>query len=99
MLLGNKSCGFEPGVVGKMPYHPDITHLIARSHNLFVVFSVGDVNGTALYTLEYIVTDKGGAESLGLVELIVIYLGLRMMMGRVTGPTSRLIEYFTQHHI
>ncbi len=75
--------GLVPGIAGEVADHPDIAHLIARGHNLMMVVAVGDVGGTALHTLIYIVTHEAGTEALGLVKLIVIYLGLRVVVGGI----------------
>ena len=83
MLGGVEARGFIPRVALGMAYHPDVAHLIAGCNNLLMVVAVGDVAGRALYTLEYIVTDKAGTEALWLVKLIVVNLRLGMMVRRI----------------
>lgn len=80
MLFGIKAGGFVPGVALGVTNHPDVAHLVAGCNNLLMVKAVSDKAGRALNALVNIVADKAGTEALGLIKLIVIDLGLRMMV-------------------
>lgn len=66
-----------------MANHPDVAHLISGSNNLLMVEAVGNIAGGALNALENIVAYEAGTEALGLIELIVVNLGLGMMVRRI----------------
>lgn len=66
-----------------MANHPYITHFIAGRNNLLMVKAVGYEAGRALNALENIVAYKAGTKALGLIELIVVNLGLGMMVRRI----------------
>lgn len=83
VLFSVKSGCLIPGVIFEVSYHPHIAHLITGSNYLMVVVSVSDVGCGALNTFINIVTYEAGTESLRLVELIIVNLGLRMMVGRI----------------
>ena len=83
VFFGIKACSLVPGVVLEMADHPYIAHFIAGCNNLLMVIAVSDVACTALSAFEYVVTDEASAEALWLVELIIVNLRLRMVVGRI----------------
>ena len=83
MFLGIESGGLVPGVALRVTNHPDVAHFIAGGNNLLMVKAVSNVAGGALNAFEHVITYKAGTEALRLVKLIVVYLRLGVMVGRI----------------
>ena len=83
VFLCIEACCLVPGITVNVADHPYIAHFIAGCNNLLMVVAICDVACTALCAFEYVVTDEASTEALWLVELIIVNLRLRMVVGRI----------------
>ena len=98
-MFGRVYSCFYPRVAVKVANHPNIAHIIARSRRLLVRSHRSNAQTAPVAYLIAVVPVKAHAKALRLIKFIIIYLGLRMIMRRIAGPTAGLVEHLAQHKI
>lgn len=78
----------------QMADSPEVVHPISGRCDLRVIICPGYFDGLSIAHFEHVIADLGMSVALRLRESIVIDLGLRMMMGRIAGPTARAVDHF-----
>jgi hypothetical protein len=75
-----------------MSYHPDVAHLVTGSRRLLMGVHGSYAQTALIFDLITVVAVEAYAEALRLFEFIVVNLGLRMIMRRITRPAAGLVE-------
>jgi len=82
-----------------MTNHPDIAHFISGRRRLLMGVHRSYAKAAAILNLVAIVAVESDAEALRFFKFIVINLGLRMIMRRVTRPATGFVENLTENQI
>ena len=98
-MFGLIDAGFIPRVAVNVPYHPHIIHCVTgRTHLLVGVVRFNAKEG-AVGDFLNVVAHKSRTEALGVVELILIKLGLGVVVRRVARPSAGVVEDLAENHI
>ena len=98
-MLGQIRARLLPRVAGQMTDHPAVPHRVAGRCDLRVHIAARDLRPAVVLDLKGVVADERCAEALRLVELIGVYLRLRMVVRDVARPAARRIHDLAVDHV
>ena len=83
-----------------MSYHPTAVHRISRCGNLYVRLSAGETTYAAVHNrMRFHLAYKARAESLGRGHFVIIHLGLRMRMRKITPPSALPCKHLSYYEV